>query len=126
MSAWLMHRRQGGYGRGGRQKIEHDVVEILSGIRLGRTMGTPVALLIRNLDHRNWREVMAVDPLVDGAGGESELRPVTAPRPGHADLAGGYKLDIDDMRVVVERASARETVVRVAAGTLSRILPRIL
>jgi chorismate synthase len=109
-------RRQSGAGRGGRMRIESDRVEILSGIRGGRTMGGPVALRIRNRDWDNWKELMAPEE------GIAEGRAVTRPRPGHADLAGGIKYDHKDLRNVLERASARETAARVAAGALARIL----
>ncbi len=113
-----LRRRQGGYGRGGRMKIETDRVEMLSGVRHGKTLGSPVAFLVRNRDFENWRDVMAPDP----------PPPVTArrvlkyPRPGHADLAGALKYQTDDLRNVLERASARETTMRVAAGALARAL----
>ncbi|MDI6709708.1 MAG: chorismate synthase [Bacillota bacterium] len=110
-------RRQGGYGRGGRMRIEQDRARILSGVRGGRTLGSPVALLIENRDWANWSEVMAAGPeaRVDG-------RVVTRPRPGHADLAGALKYGHRDLRNVLERASARETAARVAAGSLARRL----
>jgi chorismate synthase len=114
-----LRRRQGGYGRGGRMKIESDVVEILSGLRHGRTLGSPVALLIRNKDHENWRDVMSPDPQPPEAAARRALK---HPRPGHADLAGALKYLTDDLRDVVERASARETAARVAAGALARAL----
>jgi chorismate synthase len=114
-------RRQGGYGRGGRMRIESDAVEILGGIRHGRTLGSPVALLVRNRDHRNWLEAMSPAPLAEGAEG-GRARRVTRPRPGHADLAGLLKHGFDDARDVLERASARETAARVAAGALAKRL----
>jgi chorismate synthase len=114
-----LRRRQGGYGRGGRMKIETDTVEILSGVRHGRTLGSPVGLLVRNLDHESWRDVMSPDPQPDAA---RERRRLRYPRPGHADLAGALKYGTDDLRNVVERASARETAARVAAGALARAL----
>lgn len=112
-------RRQQGYGRGGRMKIEQDRVEILSGVRHGLTLGSPLALMIENKDWANWDEVMAVEP--------KELAPeksrlVKRPRPGHADLAGGLKYDARDLRNVLERASARETAARVACGAIARQL----
>lgn len=107
-------RRQAGYGRGGRQQIEHDRVRILSGVRAGRTLGSPIALLVPNRDAENWLDVMAVD------GPASE--PLTQPRPGHADLAGVQKIGTGDVRDVLERASARETAARVAAGAVCRAL----
>src|SRR5437867_10642322 len=114
-------RRQHGYGRGGRMKIEHDEAEIVGGIRGGETLGSPIAITIRNRDFENWREAM--DPWdVDAA--ESEKRSVHAPRPGHVDLVGGMKYDRRDLRDVLERASARETASRVAAGAVAKELLR--
>jgi chorismate synthase len=117
-----MRRRQGGYGRGRRMAIETDLVEILSGVREGRTLGTPVALLIRNRDWANWQHTMAVDavPPPDATGAHRGA--VTRPRPGHADLAGAVKYRHDDLRNVLERASARETAARVAVGSIARQL----
>jgi chorismate synthase len=114
-----LRRRQGGYGRGGRMKIETDTVEILSGIRHGLTLGSPVSLLVRNRDHAAWLDVMSPDPQPDAA---RERRRLRYPRPGHADLAGALKYGTDDLRNVLERASARETTSRVAAGALARAL----
>ncbi|MEX2247031.1 MAG: chorismate synthase [Dehalococcoidia bacterium] len=111
-----LHRRQGGYGRGRRQKIEHDRAEILSGVRHGRTLGSPITLFIQNRDHANWTEVMSVDPV------EGEVERVTRLRPGHADLAGAVKYGFDDVRPVLERASARETAARVATGGVCKRL----
>jgi chorismate synthase len=116
-----LRRRQGGYGRGGRMKIESDAVEILSGIRHGRTLGSPVSLVVRNRDHENWKDVMSPDPQPDAA---RERRRLRFPRPGHADLAGALKYGTGDLRDVLERASARETTARVAAGGLARALLR--
>ena len=116
-----LRRRQGGYGRGGRMKIETDTVEVLSGVRHGRTLGSPVSLLVRNKDHANWSDVMSPDPQPDSA---RERRRLRYPRPGHADLAGALKYGTDDLRNVLERASARETTARVAAGALARALLR--
>jgi chorismate synthase len=116
-----LHRRQGGYGRGGRMKIEKDAVEILSGVRHGLTLGSPVSFLVRNRDHENWSDVMSPDPRDDEARQRRRLR---HPRPGHADLAGALKYDTADLRNVLERASARETTARVAAGALARGLLR--
>jgi len=116
-----LRRRQGGYGRGGRMRIETDTVEVLSGIRHGRTLGSPVSLLVRNKDHANWGDVMSPDPQPDSA---RERRRLRYPRPGHADLAGALKYGTDDLRNVLERASARETTARVAAGALARVLLR--
>ena len=109
-----LKKRQGGYGRGRRMQIETDRVEILSGVRMGRTTGAPLTLRIENRDHKNWAEIM--DP---AAGNEPRKRAVTAPRPGHADLAGALKYGHRDVRDVLERASARETAVRVAVGALA-------
>ncbi len=116
-----LRRRQGGYGRGGRMKIEQDQVEVLSGVRHGRTLGSPVALLIRNRDHENWKDVMSPEPQPDEA---RERRRLKYPRPGHADRAGALKYGTSDLRNVLERASARETTARVAAGALARSLLR--
>lgn len=112
-------RRQQGYGRGGRMKIESDEVEIISGIRHGKTIGSPVSLLIRNRDFENWRDVMATEPrdFTD----EKRARKLTRPRPGHTDLAGGLKYDTHDLRDILERASARETAARVAAGAFAKL-----
>jgi len=115
-----MWRRQQGYGRGGRMKIERDEAEILSGVRHGRTLGTPVALLIRNRDFENWQDVMAVE--TRDFINEKQERKLTRPRPGHTDLAGGLKYDTHDLRDILERASARETAARVAVGALARLL----
>jgi chorismate synthase len=115
-------RRQRGYGRGHRMKIEQDKVEILSGVRHGETLGSPVTLMIENRDFVNWQEVMAVAPVVIAE--EKRARRVKRPRPGHADLAGGQKFDRRDLRDILERASARETAARVAAGSLMRLLLR--
>jgi chorismate synthase len=114
-----LRRRQGGYGRGGRMKIESDQVEVLSGVRHGRTLGSPVSLLIRNRDFENWRDVMSSEPRPPEA---LDRRVLKYPRPGHADLAGALKYLTDDLRNVLERASARETAARVAAGALARTL----
>ncbi len=118
-----MQRRQLGYGRGGRQKIEKDVVEAISGVRHGRTIGAPVALRIANRDWPNWEKAL---PVEDTDGAEDAKRPLTAPRPGHADLAGSLKFNLHDARYVLERASARETAARVAAGALAKLLLREL
>ena len=116
-----LHRRQLGYGRGGRQKIEKDRVEALSGIRHGHTIGAPIALRLENRDWPNWEKALPVED-VDGA--EEAQRPLTAPRPGHADLAGALKFNFHDARYVLERASARETAARVAAGAIAKLLLR--
>jgi len=109
-----LRRRQQGYGRGGRMKIETDTVEILSGVRFGRTLGSPIALMIRNNDWQNWMERMSIDG--DGPGVEK----ITIPRPGHADFAGSLKYGFEDLRNVIERSSARETAMRVAVCTIAR------
>jgi chorismate synthase len=117
-----LRRRQGGYGRGRRMAIESDRVEILSGVRGGLTLGTPVGLLIPNKDWVNWQWTMAVgESPAPGAGG-AHRPPVTRPRPGHADLAGALKYGHHDLRDVLERASARETAARVAVGGCARVL----
>lgn len=114
-------RRQHGYGRGGRMKIESDTVEVVSGLRGGVTLGSPIALLIRNRDFENWQQAM--DPWsVDET--EAKKRRVHAPRPGHVDLPGGMKYDRRDLRDILERASARETASRVAAGGFAKALLR--
>lgn len=117
-----LRRRQGGYGRGRRMAIESDQAEVLSGVRAGETIGAPVALLIRNRDWENWKQTMHVEaePPADAEGPPRAV--VTRPRPGHADLAGSIKYDRADIRDVLERASARETAARVAAGALARQL----
>jgi chorismate synthase len=113
VNAWLA-RRQLGYGRGRRMQIEKDTVEFLSGIRAGRTTGAPITLKIENSDHKNWTEIMDVNP-----GNEPRKKALTAARPGHADLVGGMKYRHKDLRDVLERASARETASRVAVGAIS-------
>jgi chorismate synthase len=117
-----LRRRQGGYGRGRRMAIESDQAEILSGARAGETIGSPLALLIQNRDWVNWQYTMRVTEDAPAESGGARRAPVTRPRPGHADLAGGIKYERDDMRDVLERASARETAARVAAGALARQL----
>jgi chorismate synthase len=109
-----LKRRQQGYGRGPRMKIEEDRAEIVAGVRYGRSMGSPIALYITNRDWQNWREELSVSPV------EKEVEPVTCPRPGHADLAGVTKYGLKDIRVIIERASARETAARVAVGAIAR------
>ena len=109
-------RRQTGYGRGGRMAIERDEVEITSGVRFGRTLGSPITIVIQNMDWENWREVMSSEFGV----GSSELKTITKPRPGHADLAGALKYGHHDIRNVLERSSARETAVRVAVGAVCK------
>lgn len=113
-------RRMQGYGRGGRMKIEQDRAQILSGVRHGRTLGSPISLLVANRDWENWRKTMAVEPPVPGE--TPERSPMTRPRPGHADLAGGIKYAHHDLRNILERASARETAVRVAIGAICKCL----
>jgi len=115
-----LHRRQLGYGRGGRQKIEKDCAEIFAGIRHGHTIGAPIALRIENRDWANWEKILPVE----AAGPEAESRKLVAPRPGHADLAGSQKFNFHDARYVLERASARETAARVAAGGFAKQLLR--
>ena len=126
-------RRQRGYGRGARQTIEQDRAEILGGVRHGTTLGSPILLLVRNRDWENWTQVMAVEPLDDEASealfaaasdGNKRATPVTRVRPGHADLAGALKYGFNDVRNVLERASARETAARVAAGAVARAFLR--
>jgi chorismate synthase len=117
-----LRRRMGGYGRGGRMKIEQDEVQILGGIRHGKTLGSPISLQVRNRDWENWKRVMAPEP--EAAHAEQEKPPMTRPRPGHADLTGGLKYDHRDLRNVLERASARETAARVAVGAVCKCLLR--
>jgi chorismate synthase len=112
-------RRQQGYGRGGRMKIETDRAEIVAGVRHSHTIGSPVAIVIRNQDWQNWTQALPVED-VDGA--EDKRKPVTRPRPGHADLAGSIKYNFHDARYILERASARETAARVAVGGLAKAL----
>jgi len=115
-------RRMGGYGRGGRMKIEKDAVQILGGVRHGLTLGSPIGLLVQNRDWENWKATMA--PEAEAAARMPERPPMTRPRPGHADLAGGIKYDHRDLRNVLERASARETTIRVAVGGVCKCLLR--
>ena len=117
-----LRRRQGGYGRGRRMAIESDRAEILSGVRRGRTTGAPIALLVRNKDWENWQNTMHVEPQAPAGATGANRAAVVRPRPGHADLAGALKYDHDDIRDVLERASARETAARVAAGAIARQL----
>ena len=114
-----LHRRQLGYGRGGRQKIEKDRADIFAGVRHGQTIGAPIALRIENRDWSNWEKILPVEA---SDAPEASSRKLTAPRPGHADLAGSQKFNFHDARYVLERASARETAARVAAGALARLL----
>ena len=117
-------RRQLGYGRGRRMAIEQDRAEILSGVRRGETLGSPITLQIKNRDWSNWLHTMSVEANPDESLGGARRAPVTRPRPGHADLAGGLKYDRQDLRDILERASARETAARVAAGGVARALLR--
>jgi chorismate synthase len=114
-------RRQQGYGRGGRMRIETDTAHILSGVRHGRTIGAPVAMQIANRDWKNWEEILPV-----GVGDPAKHKAVASPRPGHADLSGSLKYNFKDARYVLERASARESTARVAAGALAKTLLRFL
>ena len=114
-------RRQQGYGRGGRMKIETDRARIVSGVRHSKTIGSPVAILLENKDWKNWTEALPVEDSDDAEGAtEDKKKPVTRPRPGHADLAGALKYDFHDARYILERASARETAARVAVGALAK------
>ena len=112
-----LRRRQGGYGRGGRQKIERDHAQLLCGVRAGESLGSPIGVLIENRDFANWQGVLGADPAAFDPAKAAE-RALTRPRPGHADLAGGLKFDRDDLRDVLERASARETAMKVAIGAV--------
>jgi chorismate synthase len=114
-------RRQQGYGRGGRMKIERDSAHILSGVRHGLTIGSPIAVLLENKDWKNWQESLPVEP-----GDSSKHKPVASPRPGHADLAGALKYNFPEARYVLERASARESAARVAIGALAKLFLREL
>src|SRR5258706_2775303 len=114
-----LRRRQLGYGRGGRQKIEKDTAEIFAGVRHGQTIGAPIALRIENRDWANWEKILPVEA---SDAPETQSRKLTAPRPGHADLAGAQKFNFHDARYVLERASARETAARVAAGAFSKLV----
>src|SRR5206468_10903878 len=118
-----LRRRQQGYGRSPRQQIETDEVEVLAGLRHGRTLGTPLALVVRNRDHKSWTWGMSPWP-PDGEPEGKGAKPVTLPRPGHADLAGVQKHGLADVRDVLERASARHTAVYVAAGAVAKALLR--
>ena len=114
-------RRQRGYGRGGRMRIERDTAHILSGVRHGKTIGSPVAMTIANNDWKNWEEILPVE-----TGDPAKHKAVASPRPGHADLAGSLKYDFPDARYVLERASARESAARVACGAMAKMLLRAL
>jgi len=111
-----LHRRQQGHGRGGRMKIETDFAELYTGVRHGSSLGSPIGLILKNKDWKNWTKKMSADPV------EEEIRKVTLPRPGHADLTGVQKFDFDDIRNVLERSSARETAMRVALASVCRKL----
>ncbi|HXT28085.1 MAG TPA: chorismate synthase [Vicinamibacterales bacterium] len=117
-----LRRRQGGYGRGRRMAIESDRAEIMSGVRAGQTLGGPLAMVIENRDWPNWQYTMRATEEAPPDAGGARRAPVTRPRPGHADLAGGAKYERDDLRDILERASARETAARVAAGAVARQL----
>ncbi len=114
-------RRQQGYGRGGRMRIERDSAHILSGVRHGKTIGSPIAMTLKNNDWKNWEEILPVE-----TGNPAKHKAVASPRPGHADLAGALKYDFPDARYVLERASARESAARVAAGALAKLMLRSL
>lgn len=114
-----LKRRQGGYGRGGRMKIESDQVEITSGVRHGLTMGSPITLNVTNRDFKNWTEIMSAADIEDK---KKSIRKLTKPRPGHADLVGGMKYRFSDLRNSLERSSARETTMRVAVGSVAKRL----
>ncbi len=116
-----LRRRQQGYGRSPRQQLEQDEVEVLAGLRQGRTLGTPLALVVRNRDHKNWAWGMSPWPPAGAPEGKG-TKPVTLPRPGHADLAGAQKFALEDVRDALERASARQTAIAVAAGAVAKAL----
>src|SRR5918996_1239612 len=116
-----LRRRQGGYGRGARMKIEQDAAEFIAGVRLGETLGSPLGLLVWNRDWQNWQIPMSAEPPAPDAT-DRDLRRVHLPRPGHADLVGLLKYDRTDARDILERASARETTARVAAGAVAKRL----
>src|SRR6266851_6209433 len=114
-------RRQKGYGRGGRMRIEKDTAHILSGVRHGKTIGSPIAMTLANNDWKNWTEILPVEE-----GDPAKHKAVASPRPGHADLAGSLKYDFPDARYVLERASARESAARVASGAMAKLLLKSL
>ena len=116
-----LKRRQGGYGRGGRMKIEKDQVRFLSGVRHGKTIGSPISMMIENRDWPNWEEIMSAREVLSDAAAK---RRVTRPRPGHTDLAGSLKYNHTDARNILERSSARETAARVACGGLAKVFLR--
>jgi len=113
-----LRRRQGGYGRGGRMKVESDTAQFLSGVRHGQTIGSPIAVLVANRDWENWKEALAVE---DRPEARAKYKPLSPPRPGHADLAGCLKYNFREARYVLERASARETAARVAVGAVAKL-----
>ncbi|GLC87064.1 chorismate synthase [Lysinibacillus piscis] len=117
-----LKRRQGGHGRGRRMQIETDTVEIVAGVRHGQTLGSPVALVVTNDDWKHWTKIMGAEPLAADVNPEEIKRQISRPRPGHADLVGGMKYGHRDLRNVLERSSARETTVRVAAGSVAKAL----
>ncbi|MEE1132719.1 MAG: chorismate synthase [Caryophanon sp.] len=121
-----LKRRQGGHGRGRRMQIEKDLVDITSGVRHGKTLGSPVALVVTNDDFKHWTKIMGADPLPEDIDPEEIKRQISRPRPGHADLVGGMKYGHRDLRNVLERSSARETTVRVAVGSVAKALLREL
>src|SRR6202171_5131714 len=114
-------RRQQGYGRGGRMKIERDSAHILSGVRHGKTIGSPISVILQNRDWKNWTEALPVE-----TGDPEKHKRVASPRPGHADLAGALKYNFSEARYVLERASARESAARVAVGALAKLFLREL
>lgn len=116
-----LFKRQGGYGRGRRMQIEKDTVEIMSGVRHGLTLGSPITLVVKNDDHKHWLNIMGTAPISEESQQEMK-RVITKPRPGHADLVGGMKYNHRDLRNVLERSSARETAARVAVGAVSKLL----
>ncbi|MFC5559652.1 chorismate synthase [Ureibacillus thermophilus] len=117
-----LKRRQGGHGRGRRMQIEKDTVEIVGGVRHGKTLGSPVALVVKNDDWKHWTKIMGIEPLPEDMDPSEIKRQISRPRPGHADLVGGIKYGHRDLRNVLERSSARETTVRVAAGSVAKAL----
>ncbi|WP_342472752.1 chorismate synthase [Metasolibacillus sp. FSL H7-0170] len=117
-----LKRRQGGHGRGRRMQIETDTVEIVAGVRHGKTLGSPVALVVTNDDWKHWTKIMGAEPLPEDIDPDEVKRQISRPRPGHADLVGGMKYGHRDLRNVLERSSARETTVRVAAGSVAKAL----
>ncbi len=117
-------RRQAGYGRGRRMQIEQDRVQILSGVRHGKTLGSPITLVVENKDWKHWTKIMGIEPISEEAEREMK-RKLTRPRPGHADLNGAIKYGHRDMRNVLERSSARETTVRVACGAVAKKILKV-